>query len=126
MRGKRGQTRGGRVERKEERTVSVCACEREKEQCGSGGCKGSSLILLMRETDMCRATITPGSLIVVTTYQSGYQSDAYERGGVSMKRRLAVFQLPYTGGRVCKHQHQCMQWFPSTILPLEMQRGVTG
>ena len=42
--------------------------------------------LLMRETDMCRATITSGSLIVVTTYQSGYQSDAYERGGVSVKR----------------------------------------
>ena len=34
MRGNNGQMRGGRVERKEERTVCVCVCvcEREKEQ----------------------------------------------------------------------------------------------
>lgn len=51
---------------------------------------------------MCSPTIVSGSLIVGTTYQSGYQSDAYERGGMSVKRRLAVFQLSYIGGRVCK------------------------
>ena len=75
---------------------------------------------------MCRATVMSGSLIVGTTYQSDYQSDGYERSVMSVKRRRAVFQFPYTGDCVCKQQHQCMQWFPSTILPLEMQRAVTS
>ena len=48
---------------------------------------------------MCRCTIVSGSLREGTKYQSG----AYKRSEMSVKRRLVVFQLPYIPRCVCKH-----------------------